>query len=348
MNEQELQEKIKKLEQKIGGINYRFESDTHTLWLECGETRNIFHSYLFANILYVDLHETGDSLEKKEGEELIRFYEELGNYYKKMVVIDFHVAYALMGESYSFISLMGEKGYIKSDKPNRTMGFSGTEFIKKTEEHQLTYYEEYVKAYYDFFENEHIPLFKVIIKERIYHSFYYFNVQLKCILKEINNQIVLVMLNKKNEEVQCLHVNQPNELAETIKKYFEEVRHQNRVKHVLQEEKYFLNEFLRTLDIDHSDIVDPFYTLLQSSYNSIEIEELAFMYLKNKKELIQRKINGGFFLFQFGNQFYVINEESSCIHEIKEEEIEPFLLAQYQEKLKKELTIFLSKKKKNH
>jgi len=348
MNEQELQEKIKNLEQKIGEINYRFESDTQTLWIECKETRNIFHSYLFANMLCVDLHETGDDLlEKKQGEELIHFYEDLGNYYEKIIVIGFHAAYALMRESCHFISLMKEKGYIKSDKPNRTLGLSGTEFIKKTEKDRLTQYEDYVKAYYDFFENEHIPLFKVIIKERIYHSFYYFNVQLKCILTEINNQIILFMLNKKNKEIHHLHVNQPNELAGVIKKYFEDLRCKNRVKHVLQEEKYFLTDFLQMLNIDDSTIKNKFYSLLQSSYNSIEIEELAFLYLKEREKIKKRPISGGFFLFKFGDKWYVINQEKLNIHEIKEEELESFLLREYQEKLKKELTVFLSKKESN-
>jgi hypothetical protein len=163
--------------------------------------------------------------------------------------------------------------------------------------------------------------------------FYYFNEEQKFSLKEQNGELFISVIKQK-KELERLPLQKPEDIEHQIHQYFQKVRQKNKLKHLLSEEKYFLKEFFRSLKLPHIDgALDQFYSLLQGTYSSIEIEELADLYVKREK-VNKKALYGGYVLFQFADKVYLLDTDSQYTKEIQEDEIEKMLIEEYTNKIK--------------
>ena len=330
ITEQKLQVMVKELEKKVGYISYSYEELNERLWLEHEEEDLHFYSHVLMDLYIVELQQ-GEGEIQDINEHLLHFYEDVAKTLKKKLVFDYHAATVLAGLS-PVVPFMEKKGYVQVVNNIDHYELKSPDFILRDDKEKLSKFEDIITEFQRYIGIMDFPLLSKYGRSINECLFYYFNEEQKFSLKEENGAL-FISVSKQKKELERLPLQKSEDVKHQIQHYFEKVRQKNKLKHVLTEEKYFLTEFCRSITGGFTkETIDYFYSLLQKMYNTIEIEELADAYIKEKK--VNKKIlPGGFVLFQFGDKLYLFNIDNHDIKEVQESEIERVLMKDYTKKI---------------
>jgi len=324
---------VKKLEKKVGYIDYSYEELNERLWIEHEEEGLYFYSHVLMDLYFVELQQRDGEEELMDiNEDLLHFYEDLAKMLNKKLVFDYYAATELAGMN-PVVSFMEKKGYVQMLNNVDHYELKSPDFILRDDKETLFRFENIITEFQRYIGVMNFPLLSKYGRSINECLFYYFNEEQKFSLKEENGAL-FISVSKQNKELERFPLQKPEDVKNQIQHYFEKVRQKNKLKHVLTEEKYFLTEFCRSLMGGFTkETIDRFYSLLQKMYNTIEIEEIADAYIKEKK-INKKMIPGGFVLFQFGDKLYLFNSDAHDIKEVQENEIEKILIEDYTSKVK--------------
>lgn len=312
----------------------------HELQIEKDSLVKYYKGDVYLNMIIVEESYHRKKIPETIEEIVYEYWEEKAKSLDKILLIDGFERY----------KIKSEKNFVEASKKLLDDDFT-TYYVQECYQKEIHVFESFLVEFKKTIKEirNKLPLFEFKEDKKVKIKGYYFssNIELKIEVK--NNQCFLSMYEKGKENVLSIPLQSTKDITKEVMNLLERIKKNNRVKHLMNNDKHFLNSFCE--DRNMEEISDSLYSELTRYYTSLQIEEIAWDYIngKRKKDKKPIKFRNKVQFFSFDDHYFVADLIQNKVREVEnptQEKIKEILVDLYKERAEEDFKTYQSRLEK--